>query len=94
MSSRNLNKAVIVAMLAAVAGAITAYSRAATEPVAKSTPRNEADYLCKLDGKANSIGAVVKDGGSLYRCTSVLEERGVAKAAWVRVEMTTSIVME
>jgi hypothetical protein len=94
MSSRNLNRTVVVAMLAAVAGATAVYSLAATEPTAKSTPRNDADYLCKLDGKANSIGAVVKDDGRLYRCTSVLEERGVAKAAWVRVEMTTSIVLD
>ena len=94
MSSSNLNRSAIVAMLAAIAGAMAAYSGAATEPAAKSPPRNEADYLCKLDGKINSIGAIVKDEGSLYRCTRVLEERGVAKAAWVRVEMTTSIVVD
>ncbi len=93
MSGRNPNRTVIVAVLAAVGG-VAAYSWAAIEPAVKSTPRNEADYLCKLDGKANSIGAVVKDDGKLYRCTRVLEERGVAKAAWVRVEMTTSIVMD
>jgi len=55
---------------------------------------DEGSRLCKFDGKANSIGAVIKDGGRLYRCTLVLEERGISKAAWVHVEMTTSIVVE
>lgn len=91
MTGKNPKRVAIVATLTTVAGAAAAWS-AATQP-SKPAPRNEADVTCKLDGKMSSIGAVIKDEGRLYRCTSVLEERGVTGAAWVQVEMTTSIVV-
>jgi len=94
MSSKILNRPVIIMLLTGVAGATAALGWAATEAATMTETRNEAGYLCKLDGKINSIGALVKDDGQLYRCTTILEERGIRRAAWVQVQMTTSIVMD
>jgi len=66
----------------------------AADATPKAPVRDESKFLCSMDGKINSIGAVVTEDGHAYRCTTVLEERGVSKAAWVQVKMTSSIVTE
>lgn len=83
-----------VVLFGAVICSLAAIGLAAATPDSASRALDEASRLCKFDGKINSIGAVIKDAGHLYRCTRVLEERDVAKAAWVQVQVTTSIVTE
>ncbi len=65
---------------------------------AQTTPdaskRDDSKFLCSMDGKINSIGAFISVNGNSYRCTTVLEERGVSKAAWVQVKMSASIVTD
>ncbi len=84
----------VVLLFTPVIGVGTATGLAATTPASNATRVDESSRVCKFDGKISSIGAVIKDGGQLYRCTLVFEERAVTKAAWVQVQMTTSIVIE
>jgi hypothetical protein len=66
----------------------------AGDEAVKVTVATEEQRLCYLDGKKNSLGAMVSIEQRTYRCTPVLEERGKPAAAWVAVKMTAAIVTD
>jgi len=72
---------------------IGGFATAADTP-ATAAANAEARHLCYLDGMKNSLGAMVTIDRKSWRCTSVLEERGVAGTAWVQVRMSATIVAE
>ena len=80
-------------LLASLGGLLTCIGLA----TAADTPAQAANqdrHLCYLDGKKNSLGAMVTIDHKAWRCTSVLEERGVPGTAWVQVRMSATLVAE
>jgi hypothetical protein len=81
-------------LLATLGGLVLVDWALAADATPKAAARDESKFLCSMDGKINSIGAVVEDNGRAFRCTTVFEERGVSRAAWVQVRMTASLVTD